>query len=369
MEPTTIVVLISVLVVTGALFLAIRSSSRDTSLLQQQLIELRERLDGLHRMQREIPAEMNYHRARQAESLTEQFAMLQSNVTQLLESSQRTLNNGLGETSQIMKHVGERLGRLAESTRQLERLGETVVEIDKLLRVPKLRGTAGEVWLQELLRQVLPANAFEMQYRFTSGVQVDAVVRVEDRLIPIDSKFPLESFRRMTEGGEEESRHARSDFRRSVKKRIDEIADKYIIPSEGTCDFAVMYIPVEAVYYEVAVGGGIEDRGLAEYASSRRVILTSPNTLYAYLVALMHGLRSVAVHREAEGLLEMLAGLAGDFRRLRRSHSRVGRHVMALARRYDESDRHMEEMERRLTRIDLLSAGGEGARPSGDVPD
>src|SRR6185437_6314125 len=142
--------------------------------------------------------------------------------------------------------VRERLGKLGEVTERLEGVGRTVTEVQQLLQVPKLRGTLGEVWLEEVLRQIFPESVFEMQYRFPTGEIVDAIVRIGTQCVPIDSKFPLEACRRMLEAEREGEGDAaareRVAFRRSLRARVTEIATKYIKPDEGTFDFAIMYV-------------------------------------------------------------------------------------------------------------------------------
>src|SRR5207247_780003 len=136
-------------------------------------------------------------------------------------------------------------------------MGETVSEVQQLLQVPRLRGTIGEVWLEELLRQILPGH-YEMQYQFRSGERVDAVLRLGERLVPVDAKFPLEACQRMLATSGPEQERERRAFARSLKDRIDEIADKYIRPDEGTYEFALMYIPAESVYYEAVMGRSVD---------------------------------------------------------------------------------------------------------------
>src|SRR6266700_2279277 len=140
-----------------------------------------------------------------------------------------------------------------ELPKRLETMGETVSDVQQLLQVPKLRGTIGEVWLAELLQQILPASHYEMQYTFRSGERVDAVLKLGDRLVPVDAKFPLEACQRMLAASGAEQERERRAFTRSLKDRIDEIADKYIRPDEGTYEFALMYIPAENVYYEAVM--------------------------------------------------------------------------------------------------------------------
>src|SRR5213593_4928342 len=212
--PPAVVIAIVILVALLVVVLLRRPGERTAGLIQQQLIELRARFDQLVAAQQAVP---------------------------------RALADGSAEQARVLHDVRERLGQLGEVAKRLETMGETVSEVQQLLQVPRLRGTIGEVWLEELLRQILPGH-YEMQYQFRSGERVDAVLRLGKRLVPVDAKFPLEACQRMLATSGPEQERERRVFARSLKDRIDEIADKYIRPDEGTYEFALMYIPAESVY-------------------------------------------------------------------------------------------------------------------------
>ncbi|MGH7645787.1 MAG: DNA recombination protein RmuC, partial [Gemmatimonadales bacterium] len=279
MSPIETILLAGVLLVLALVALLVfrrPPGERDAALLQQQLVELRGRLDALSVAQQGVP---------------------------------RALAEGSAAQVGVLADVRERLGELGAVARRLETVGETVSEVQQLLQVPKLRGTLGEVWLEELLRQILPPAHFHMQHRFTSGERVDAVVTLGDRLVPVDAKFPLEACQRMLAATTpEDAERERRAFGRSLRDRIDEIADKYIRPDEGTYDFALMYIPAENVYYEAVLRAqDPEDgRSVLGHALRRRVIPVSPHTFYAYLLVILHGLKGMAVEsraREMQGRL------------------------------------------------------------------
>lgn len=298
-----------------ALVLALRSGHRGG--WQQQLGELRTRLDQLVVAQQELPRAVAEEGAIQARSLAQ---------------------------------VREQLTSLAEAARRMEEVGRSVAQVEELLKVPKLRGTLGEVWLEELLRQVFPDGLFEMQYAFRSGERVDAVLRIGDRLVPIDAKFPLDACRRMLAATGAEAARERRAFQRTLRMRVDEIADKYIRPGEGTYEFALMYVPAENVYYEGVVrDDGVGAEGVVGYALGRRVIPVSPNTLYAYLAAILHGLRGLDVERRAEGLLRSLGELEHEVDRFQRSFEVAGRHLENAGKQYHEAALHLAGLRERLT--------------------
>jgi len=288
---------------------------------------------------------------------------------QLIEVRKRleALNTSQGTA---VGDVRERLGRLAEATQRLEAVGQSVVKVQELLQVPRLRGTLGEVWLEELLRQILPAGIYATQHAFRSGEKVDAVIRVGDRLVPVDAKFPLEAFQRMLAADAAGLDKERRAFRRSLRERIDEIADKYIKPDEGTFEFALMYVPAESVYYEAVVRGEqLEDgESVVGYALGRKVIPVSPNTFYAYLAAILHGLKGLEVEKEARAILESLGGLQQQFARYDDAFRLVGKHLDHAVRQYAEAERQFGLIEERFEKITGLEAGSGSQVAGGGAP-
>src|SRR5204863_8911204 len=187
-------------------------------------------------------------------------------------------------------------------------------------------------------------------HAFRSGEKVDAAIRIGERIVPIDAKFPLENFRRMLgEADEAQRRQHRKAFGRDVKARVDEIAKKYILPDEGTYDFALMYVPAENVYYEIAVRP--EDSGeepIAAYALSRRVVPVSPNSIFAYLQVIVLGLKGLRIEANARRIQEDLARLGGDVAKLRQPLATLGRHLGNAQKQYDEAQRELEKLETKL---------------------
>jgi DNA recombination protein RmuC len=275
--------------------------------------------------------------------------------------------------------VRERLGQLAEVTQRLEAVGQSVVKVQELLQVPRLRGTLGEVWLEALLRQILPGGLYTMQHAFRSGEKVDAVIRVGDRLVPVDSKFPLEACQRMLAADAAADAAAadreRRAFRKSLRERIDEIADKYIKPDEGTFEFALMYVPAENVYYEAVVRGeDLEgEESVVGYALRRKVIPVSPNTFYAYLAAILHGLKGLEVERKAREILDSLGGLQQQFAKFDAAYRLVGKHLDHAVRQYDEAERQIGLIQERFQQITGVKADGglppaDGGEPPIELP-
>jgi DNA recombination protein RmuC len=320
--------LILVVAAAAAAWLAARRPA--DPLVVRELAELRARLDLLAGAQQVVP--------------------------QTVATLTAAVADQLRQSGTAVADVRDRLTRLTDATARLEEMGQRVAEVQDLLRVPKLRGTLGEVWLEELLRQVFPASQYEMQYPFRSGERVDAVLRIGGGLVPVDAKFPLEAFQRMQAQDGDAAERERKAFRRSLRARIDEIADKYIRPDEGTFEFALMYLPAEAVYYEAIVRGETldDDRSVLGYAVERRVIPVSPHTFYAYLAAVLHGLKGLRVEERSRTILAEIGSLRQQLDKFWTAWDKVGLHLGNATRQYEEGGR---ERERIAGRLDRLTSG------------
>ncbi len=285
------------------------------------------------------------------EGLTAQLNQRLQESTALLQQVQMHIGERLDRAAQVVGEVHGRLGKLDEATRRMLELGQDIAGLQQILQPPQLRGALGETMLEQLLAQILPKEHYIMQYTFKNRERVDAVIRIGDWLVPVDAKFPLEGFRRMLDEADEARRQeARRSFARAVKARVDEIAGKYILPDEGTFDFALMYIPAENVYYEVIVKDEPGD-SLAAYALKRKVIPVSPCSFYAYLQAIVLGLKGLQIERNAQEILGLLGRLTGDLQRFRESFEVIGRHLTHAKNRYDEAASALARFEARLEGI------------------
>ncbi|MDZ4278606.1 MAG: DNA recombination protein RmuC, partial [Dehalococcoidia bacterium] len=235
------------------------------------------------------------------QTVLQQVNNVDAKLNQRLDAVQGNIARSLTSQHDTIRSVGERLGELSQTTHQMLQIGQDISSLQDILRPPKLRGGFGEMLLERLLAQILPDEHYGIQHRFGNGVQVDAVIRLGNGLVPVDSKFPLEAFHRMLKAESDEERASlRKEFVRAVRGHIDAVA-KYILPDEGTFPFALMYIPAENVYYEVIVKDDLLDAqaNLSTYALERRVIPASPNSFYAYLQAIVLGLKGMRVEERA----------------------------------------------------------------------
>lgn len=270
-----------------------------------------------------------------------------------LEATNKNRQQSEQEIQRIIREVTQKLGAMQESNQKIFDVGKDIASLQEILRAPKLRGTLGELFLGDLLAQVFPAERFELQYRFASGEAVDAVIKLRDhQLVAIDAKFPLESFQRLIKtDNEAEMKLAKREFIISVKKRIDEISGKYILPDEGTLDFALMYIPAENVYYETIIRGD-EGSDLIAYAYGKRVIPVSPNNLYVYLQTIAMGLRGMQIEERAKEILQDLSRLNSDFSKVSESYEVLGKHITSAASRYDETGRLLSKFGSKVEQIE-----------------
>jgi DNA recombination protein RmuC len=268
----------------------------------------------------------------------------------VLQKAHQSLGDRLDNAARVVGSVQKSLGGLEEANRKIYEVGKDIASLQEIFRAPKLRGGLGEFFLEDLLAQILPANHFSIQYSFRSGEKVDAVIKLGKLLVPIDSKFPLENFRRFFEAvAEDDKARAKRQFTADVRKHIDAVAGKYILPDEGTYDFALMYIPAENVYYETIIKDDASgDRNLCQYALSKRVIPVSPNSFYAYLQAIVLGLRGMKIEDRAQEIIQYLTQLQGDFAKLKEEYALLGRHLGHAHASYGSAEKRLEQFGHKL---------------------
>lgn len=267
-----------------------------------------------------------------------------------IQGANRNVGERLESATKVVGEVQHKLGELGEATKQVFMVGKDISSLQEILRAPKLRGGLGELFLGDLLAQILPPAHYKLQHRFKSGEAVDAAVKLrDDKLVPVDSKFPLENFKKMLETEDDKDQVAfRKQFKNDVKKHIDKIAKLYILPDEGTFDFALMYIPAENVYYETIIKGD-DEHSLMHYSYDRRVIPVSPNTFYVYLQAILMGLRGMQVEKGAADMLKNLTRLKVDLGRFATDFELVGTHLTRAKNSYESSEKRLDKFEDKLS--------------------
>ncbi len=229
---------------------------------------------------------------------------LQESVSDKLErnnaSVQSSVQKQLSESAKLVADVTQRLTKLDETNKRVVDVATELKTLQNVLQNPKQRGVIGEYYLEQILKNTLPPGAFTLQYKLGEGLIVDAVIRYEDKLLPVDSKFSLENYNRMIEAKGAEKDALEKLFKTDIKGRIDETS-KYIKPGKGTLDQALMFIPSETIYYDILTEKvGINGRNLLQYAAEKRVTIVGPTTLAAMLQTVAHGLRSIEIHKDTE---------------------------------------------------------------------
>lgn len=251
-----------------------------------------------------------------------------------------------------LSEIQQKLGAIEATASQMQEIGREVSSLKSILHTPKLRGNFGEYLLYNLLKDTLPPKNFSTQYQFSDGSAVDAIIRLGKNIIPVDSKFPLESFERyLTSTDTESKKKAKTEFTRSVKSRIDEISKKYIRPQEGTFDFALMYIPSEKVYYEILTNDTQKGYELFDYAMKSRVIPVSPNTFYAYLMSLVYGLKGMKIEEQAESIIKRISGIQKSVSDLTEEIATLGKHLSNATAKFTEVQERTTKIGRELERI------------------
>ncbi|MEK7868170.1 MAG: DNA recombination protein RmuC [Candidatus Omnitrophota bacterium] len=285
-------------------------------------------------------------------------------LKQLNESAkvQQMVSSSMGErldnAAKVFGDVKKSLGSLDEKTQQIYEVGKDIASLQEILKAPKMRGGLGELFLESLLEQIMPNKDFyELQHCFKTGERVDAAIKIGSRLVPVDSKFPLESFKRFVEAtGDEDKKRAKREFIKAVKTHIDDIAAKYILPDEGTYDFALMYIPAENVYYETIIKDEVfgEEKSIFSHAIAKKVIPVSPNSFYAYLQVIILGMKGLKVEEKAQEVIKMLITLKGSLGKFTEDFEVIGTHIDNIKSSYERAVKSLDKFEDKLLSADSL---------------
>lgn len=345
----SVAILIIAAVVVVVLWMEVRRLSAQS---RQQADTLQTQLQGLRQ---ETQAALNAQIGQATQTFNQQLgevrATLQKGLTdagQLASRSQQEVGQRLTETARLLSDVGKQLGGLQEAGRELRSTAHT---LETVLSGARTRGSLGEVALERLLEDALPQDLYDLQHHFNTGAAVDAVVRLGDKVLPIDSKFPLDAYRRLADAADAEAQEpARREFARAVRKHADDIAAKYILPSEGTLELALMFVASESVYYEVLRTEDNKGR-VDEYCRSQHVIPVSPNTLYAHLAVILMGLRGLQVEENARLLLGRLSGLQGELEAFMEVYGKLGTHLKNATQSHADASAKLEKLERSLAAL------------------
>lgn len=301
--------------------------------------------------------------------LSRSIAMLQQAMGDKLERNnttmQQSMQKQLGESSRLVAEVTQRLAKLDETNRRVVDVADELKTLQNVLSNPKQRGGLGEYYLDVVLANVLPPHVYETQYKFTDGQIVDAVIKLDKkRILPIDSKFSLENYNRLIEAKDKIEREAHVKvFKSDLKNRIDETA-KYIRPNENTLDYAFMFIPSEAIYYDLLVNNvgstGTSSRDLIEYAFiDKKVIIVSPTTLLAYLQTVMQGLKSLQIEEQAKDIQKRVGELGKHLKAHETFMQKLGSSLGTTVNHFNTAHKELGKIDKDIVKIADVSPGVE----------
>lgn len=258
-----------------------------------------------------------------------------------LDATSKTMFKTLQDNS---RELNQRLDKASIAIGEMSELGKNMRELQEFLKSPKLRGNIGEEVLKDLISQIFPKNSFHLQYQFRSGERVDAAIKTDGGILPIDSKFPMENFQKMAKAKDKEEKLAfKKEFVRDVKRHIDTIAKKYILPEEGTMDFALMYIPSDVVFYEVA-----DTPEVIDYARNQRVYAVSPTTLYAHLQMILLSFEGKKIETRSREIFAMLRALKIDYNKVNEGLGVLGRHITNASSQFTNVSTSFEKIGKKL---------------------
>jgi DNA recombination protein RmuC len=286
---------------------------------------------------------------------------LRSEVQRTLGATEQQVMTQTGATQRSLHDLSRQLGVLSEQSIRVGELAKDIGSLQDLLRAPKPRGGFGELMLERLLQDCLPQSAYEIQFTYRDGSRVDAVVRSANRLVPIDAKFPNESYTQIAAATDAADRaRRRRAFLQQVRRHIDAVA-RYVSPQDGTIDFAFLYLPSEAIYYEVMTRDSVDEPDLGSYFQERHVIPASPNTLLAYLQVVALGIRGLAMQERTRELQQSIAQVRREFERFVGLHDQLGAHLDHAMKKFDETERALARASGAIEGLAQvpIAAGGE----------
>ncbi len=310
--------------------------------------------------------------------LLQQMNELTRTVDQKLGDSHKevteTIRHQTKESQEIIRDITERLTRLDETNKQVVSFTDQLQSLQDILKNPKQRGILGEYYLETLLKNVMPPGSYQMQYPFADGTIVDAVVFVKDKIIPIDSKFSLENYNRITETKDPaEKERFEKIFVNDLKNRIVETA-KYIQPDKNTMDFAFMFIPHEAIYYDLIVNkiGAVteETENLIQRAAQKyKVIIVSPTSFLAYLQTVLQGLKAMQIEESAKDIVKRVGELGKHLKSYEEFHTKLGNSLATTVNQYNFAGKELKKVDKDIMRITGSTPGIEALtieKPSAD---
>lgn len=283
---------------------------------------------------------------------------LSENINQKLTDSQKEMSESVKtqflESQKLIKSITEELGEVKKTSGQVVSFTEQLKNLQDILQNSKQRGALGEYFLETTIKNILPPDAYEFQYPFKDGTIVDAVIKLPDGIVPIDSKFSLENYNKIvSENDSAKKEELEKRFKEDLKRRITETA-KYIKKREKTMDFAFMFIPSEAIYYDLLISkvGVVNSQNFLEYAfRDKKVIVVSPSTLYAYLQTVMQGLNSLKIEKQAGVIVKKVADLHKHLNSFAKNHTKLGNSLSTVVNHFNASYKNLNQISKDTSKI------------------
>jgi len=322
----------------------------------ERLIEMKEQLNNLSEQNKDLRQAMDSRLTETHRVTQDQIGKTTSIMQSVTEQTHKAMASIHTQSQRIVTEVTEKLTKLDETNKQVMNFSAQLQNLQDILKNPKQRGVLGEYFLEETLKNVLPPNSYQMQYGFKDGSIVDAVVFVKDKVIPIDSKFSLENYERILNCRDKEKREQlEKAFKQDLKTRIDETS-KYVKPGEGTMDFAFMFIPSEAIYYDLLVNKigvvHVNTRDLIEYAfMDRRVIIVSPTSFLAYLQTVLQGLKALQIEESAKAIKSNVEKLGRHILGYENFMKKLGNSMSTTVNHYNNAYKEFKKIDKDVVRI------------------
>ena len=318
-----------------------KNQDQGINLLKMDVIELNK---SLNRMRENLDLNLNNFNEKVSEKIERNNVQLQNSMTKQIS-----------ESAKIVEEVSKRLTKLDETNNRVVNVADELKTLQNALQNPKQRGVLGEFYLAQVLENVLPPNAFQIQYKFKNGEIVDAAIFLDQhKILPVDSKFSLENYNRMIESEGEERKNLAKKVRDDLKMRIDETS-KYIRPDENTMDFAFMFIPSESLYYDMLinkVGSQGSERDLIEYAfRDKRVIVVSPTSFMAYLQTVLQGLKSLKIEEQSKEIQKRVSQLGTHISKYEDLMQRLGKSLGTTVNHFNNAHKELGKIDKDVVKI------------------
>lgn len=336
MDFSTALILLVILIGFAALYFAIKSQKPEEKKDDQSFLMLQSQMNKIEQV------------------LDTKLSQAANESKHAVSEVSRAMQQQFGQSAKLIGEVTEKLTRVDEASRQTLAMNEQIKKLQDILTNPKQRGILGEYYLETVLKNVLPPGSYEMQYAFSDGGIVDAIVRVDKRIIPIDSKFSLENYNRFAGATDPmDKKRYEAAFVSDIKMRIDETS-KYVKPQEDTMDFAFMFIPSEAIYYDLLinkVGSTAEDKNLIAYAFQKKVVIVSPTSFLAYLQTVLQGLRNQKISEQAKDIIKQVDNLRKHLITYEDYFGKIGKNLSTTVSAYNYASKEFGKIDKDVLKI------------------